>query len=129
MIRHLASFVFVVISCVSLVGLVRPTAINASVLVGQSDLIRDPSVAAQKLYGAWQAKDRRGAADFATNDAVSKLLGMAPQPLTFVRCQRTGVGEFECIYRQAKTAFEAWFKVLGGASAGYHVESVSFSTD
>jgi hypothetical protein len=93
------------------------------------DLIRDPSIAARRLYDAWQARNRQVAEVVATGDAVTKLFGLTPVPLTFTHCQRTGVGEFECVYRNAKDDLEVWFKVLGGASAGYHVESVSFSTD
>lgn len=94
----------------------------------QDDFLRDPALAARKLYDAWQKQDRHAAAEYATDAAVAKIFGLKVQPLTFTHCQRTGVGEFECVYRNTKD-FEVWFRVLGGASAGYHVESVSFSTD
>ena len=94
----------------------------------QDDFVRDPEVAARKLYDAWQKQDRHVAAAYATDAAVTKLFGLKVQPLPFTHCQRTGVGVFECVYRNAKD-FEVWFRVLGGASAGYNVDSVSFSTD
>ena len=94
----------------------------------QDDFLRDPALAARRLYDAWQKQDRRAAAEYATDAAVARIFSLKVQPLTFTHCQRTGVGEFECVYRNAKD-FEVWFRVLGGASAGYHVESVSLSTD
>ena len=106
-----------------------PSANDMQAAVALDNLIRDPSIAARRLYEAWQAKNRPAADLVATRDAVTKTFGLAPVPLTFTHCQRTGVGEFECVYRNAKDDLEVWFKVLGGASAGYHVESVSFSTD
>jgi hypothetical protein len=106
-----------------------PSGPAAAPLSGQDGLIRDPPLAARTVYDAWQATNRQVASAIATEAAVIKLFKMAPERLTFTRCQRTGDGEFECIYRNAKTDFEVWFKVLGGASAGYHVESVSFSTN
>lgn len=93
------------------------------------DLARDPSIAARRLYDAWHARNRPVADVVASGDAVTKLFGLTPVALTFTHCQRTGVGEFECVYRTSQDDLEVWFKVLGGASAGYHVESVSFSTD
>jgi hypothetical protein len=106
-----------------------PSASDVQAAVAPGDLIRDPSIAARLLYDAWQAGNRQAAEAVATRDAVTKTFGLTPAPLTFTHCQRTGIGEFECVYRNAKDDLEVWFKVLGGASAGYHVESVSFSTD
>jgi len=104
-------------------------AVAVSGLGAQDDFIRDPALAARRLFNAWQAKNPKGAGDFATDEAVKKLFTIQPRPMTFTRCQRTDAGEFQCVYREAKDGFEVWFKVLGGASAGYHVESVSFSTN
>jgi hypothetical protein len=106
-----------------------PSASGTQAAVAPGDLIRDPSIAARRLYEAWQARNRQAVDVVATPDAVTKTFGLTPVPLTFTHCQRTGIGEFECVYRNAKDDLEVWFKVLGGASAGYHVESVSFSTD
>jgi hypothetical protein len=106
-----------------------PSGPAAAPLLGHDGLIRDPSLAARTVYDAWQATNRQGATPSPPRPRVTKLFKMAPERLTFRRCQRTGDGEFECVYRNAKTDFEVWFKVLGGASAGYHVESVSFSTN
>ncbi len=105
-----------------------PAAPVATRAFRQDDFVRDPAVAARKLYDAWQKQDRHAAADYASDAAVARLFGLKVQPLTFTHCQRTGVGVFECVYRNAKD-FEVWFRVTGGASAGYNVDSVSFSTD
>ncbi|MDE3156617.1 MAG: hypothetical protein KGN76_16065 [Acidobacteriota bacterium] len=122
-----------VVAAVSSAGLIAaspagPAAPAAARAFGQDDFVRDPAVAARKLYDAWQKQDRHAAADYASDAAVAKLFGLKVQPLTFTHCQRTGVGVFECVYRGAKD-FEVWFRVTGGASAGYNVDSVSFSTD
>lgn len=92
-------------------------------------LVRDPEVAARKLYDAWQAKNRAAARAIASDAALTKIFAVAAQSMTLHACQRTDVGEFQCVYRNAKDDFEVWFKVIGGASAGYHVEAVSLSTD
>ncbi|HVC21117.1 MAG TPA: hypothetical protein VNE16_13645 [Vicinamibacterales bacterium] len=105
-----------------------PAAPVAARAFRQDDFVRDPAVAARKLYDAWQKQDRHAAADYATDAAVARIFGLRVQPLAFTHCQRTGVGVFECVYRGAKD-FEVWFRVTGGASAGYNVDSVSFSTD
>jgi hypothetical protein len=119
----------ILISAAALHATSLRAAIHVQAAATQSDLIRDPSMAARRLYDAWQAKNRQAVDVVATRDAVTKLFGLPPVPLTFTHCQRTGVGEFECVYRNANDDLEVWFKVLGGASAGYHVESVSLSTD
>ncbi len=106
-----------------------PPASPAAFSSVQDGFIRDPEVAARKMYDAWQAKNQKAAAEIAEAAAVTKLFGLTVQPLTFTHCQRTGDGVFECVYHDAKTNFEVWFRVIGGASAGYHVGSVSFSTD
>jgi hypothetical protein len=119
----------ILISAAALHATSLRSARHSQVVAAAGDLIRDPSIAARRLYDAWQAKNRQGADVVATGDAVTKLFGLTPVPLMFTHCQRTGVGEFECVYRNPNDDLEVWFKVLGGASAGYHVESVSFSTD
>ena len=93
------------------------------------NLVRDPAIAARKLYDAWQAKNRTTARTIASDAAIAKIFAVTPVPMTYHACQRTDVGEFECVYRNAKDDFEVWFKVTGGASAGYHVDAVSLSTD
>lgn len=122
-----ASFIFVAAAAVD--GTSLRSASHVQAVAAPGDLIRDPSIAARRLYDAWQARNRQVANVVATGDAMTKLFGLTPVPLTFTHCQRTGVGEFECVYRNSKDDLEVWFKVVGGASAGYHVESVSFSTD
>ncbi len=122
--KHVAAFLFAVLCSAAIV-----TAAGSSGVAGQDDFIRDPALAAERLFNAWQARNPKGAGDFATDGAVKKLFSIPPRPMTFTHCQRTDVGEFQCVYRESKADFEVWFKVLGGASAGYHVESVSFSTN
>jgi hypothetical protein len=95
---------------------------------GLGDLVRGPELSAKKLYDAWQKKDRAAAFADAETTAVAKLFARLPQPMTLTRCQRTDEG-FYCIYRDPKTAFEVWIRTTGGASAGYFVNAVFFSTD
>ena len=114
----------VVLSCVGL-----PLVATAQNAAAMQDLVRDPEVAAGNLYKAWQTKNRAAARAIASEPAMTKIFAVAIQPMTLHACQRTDVGEFQCVYRNAKDDFEVWFKVIGGASAGYHVEAVSLSTD
>jgi hypothetical protein len=121
---------FAVVATLSSAGLIAsaPARSAPAAPFHQDDFVRDPELASRKLYDAWQKQDRRAAAEYATDAARAKIFGLKVQPLTFTHCQRTGMGVFECVYRGAKD-FEVWFRVVGGASAGYDVDSVSFSTD
>jgi len=94
----------------------------------QKGKITNPRVAAQRLYNAWKKKSRRSALKVAAPAAVSKLFSTKWRPMKFKGCQNTG-GAFECIYRDPKLDLDVSMVVEGGASAGYHVESVSFSTE
>ena len=102
---------------------------NASATpVIQKGKITNPSVAAQRLYSAWMKKSKKAALNVASSEAVSKLFSTKWRPMKFKGCQNTG-GSFECIYRDAKLDLDLAMVVEGGASAGYHVESVSFSSE
>jgi len=122
--RSVSACAFVVLVCAGLHPIAAPQD-----PVSMTDLVRDPEVAARQLYDAWQAKDRRAARTIASDPAIAKIFAVTPVPMTYHACQRTDVGEFQCVYRNAKDDFEVWFKVTGGASAGYHVDAVSLSTD
>lgn len=94
----------------------------------QKGKITNPSVAAQRLYKAWKQKSKKSALKVAAPAAVSKLFGTKWRSMKFKGCQNTG-GSFECIYHDPKLDLDISMIVEGGASAGYHVESVSFSTE
>jgi hypothetical protein len=94
----------------------------------QKGKITNPRVAAQRLYNAWKTKSKKAGLKVATAEAVSKLFSVKWRPMKFKGCQNTG-GSFECIYTDAKIDLDVAMIVEGGASAGYHVESVSFSSE
>lgn len=94
----------------------------------QKGKITSPSVAAQRLYSAWKKKSKKAALKVASSEAVSKLLSTKWRPMKFKGCQNTG-GSFSCVYHDPKLDLDLAMEVEGGASAGYHVESVSFSSE
>lgn len=94
----------------------------------QKGKITDPGVAAQRLYGAWKKNSKKAALKVASTEAVSKLFSTKWRPMKFKGCQNTG-GSFECIYHDAKNDFDLAMVIEGGMSAGYHVESLSFSSE
>jgi hypothetical protein len=94
----------------------------------QKGKITNPRVAAQRLYNAWKKKNKKSALKVAAPAAVSKLFSVNWRPMKFKGCHNTG-SSFDCIYRDSKLDLDVSMVVEGGASAGYHVESVSFSTE
>ena len=94
----------------------------------QKGKITDPSVAAQRLYNAWKKRSKKAALKVASPGAVSKLFSVKWRTMKFTGCQNTG-GSFECIYHDAKNDLDVAMIIEGGASAGYHVESLSFSSE
>lgn len=91
--------------------------------------IVDPQIAAQRLYTAWKKHDRKRAKAVAANDAVSKLFSAKFRDLEFQGCDHGDEG-FQCVYHDAKEGlFDVAFTVEGGASAGYGVTAVSFSSE
>ncbi|MBA2732105.1 MAG: hypothetical protein H0U54_04345 [Acidobacteria bacterium] len=94
----------------------------------QKGKITNPRVAAQRLYNAWKKKSKKSALKAAAPAAVGKLFSVKWRPMKFKGCHNTG-GSFDCIYRDSKLDLDISMVVEGGASTGYHVESVSFSTE
>ncbi|MBA3765949.1 MAG: hypothetical protein H0W99_02970 [Acidobacteria bacterium] len=94
----------------------------------QKGKITNPSVAARRLYNAWKKKSRKAGLKVASSAAVSKLFSTRWRPMQFKGCQNTG-GSFECVYHDPKIDLDIAMVIEGGASAGYHVESVSFSSE
>jgi hypothetical protein len=91
--------------------------------------ITSPEVAARRLYDAWKKHDAQGARAFASDEAVAKLFSTKFRPLQAKGCDHVDEG-FQCIYHDAaEDLFDVSFNVEGGASAGYNVTSVSFSTE
>lgn len=91
--------------------------------------ITAPELAAKRLYDAWKKHDRKAANGVATRAAVSKLFSANFRPLQFKGCEHVET-TFQCIYHDAaEELFDVSFEVDGGASAGYSVTSVSFSSE
>lgn len=91
--------------------------------------ISDPQVAASRLYEAWRAGRRPAALRVATPEAVDKLFGVRRRAMRFEGCRNREEGGFQCIYRDARLDLSLAMEVDGGASAGYSVISVSFSSE
>lgn len=91
--------------------------------------ISDPKVAASRLYNAWRAGSRSAALRVATPEAVDKLFGVRRRAMRFEGCHNKEEGGFQCVYRDARLDLSLAMEVDGGASAGYSVTSVSFSSE
>lgn len=95
----------------------------------QRGKITDPAVAAARLYNAWKGRNRGTALKVAGRETVDKLLSVRWRAMQSKGCARRDEGGFKCIYYDAKNDLALSIDVDGGASAGYAVESVSFSTE
>jgi hypothetical protein len=104
------------------------SAFNASASM-QPGKITQPGVAASRLYDAWRRKNRIAALKVAERETVDKLFSVRWRVMRSKGCQRRDEGGFQCIYYDAKNDLSLAINVEGGASAGYSVESVSFSTE
>ena len=92
---------------------------------------RSPELAAQGLFKAWQAKSRKSARAYADAPAIDKLFAVRRQPMLFKGCTvREEEGGFECLFLERRSGLSLAMVVEGGASAGgYHVGSLSFSSE
>jgi hypothetical protein len=96
----------------------------------QPGKITDPAVAARRLYEAWRARDRRAALKIADKAAVDKLLSVRWRAMRAKGCEHRDGGEgFQCVYEDARRDLRLAVIVEGGASAGYGVTAVSFSSE
>jgi hypothetical protein len=95
----------------------------------QRGKIIDPATAAARLYNAWKGKNRVAALKVAGRETVDKLLSVRWRAMRSKGCARRDEGGFQCIYYDAKNDLSLSINVDGGASAGYAVESVSFSSE
>jgi hypothetical protein len=102
---------------------------SAATVAAQPGKITAPGVAASRLYNAWRRKNRLAALSVATDETVSKLFGVRWRPMRSRGCRVRDEGGFQCIYYDAKSDLSLAINVGGGASAGYSVESVSFSSE
>ncbi len=100
----------------------------ASAGEAQPGKITDYKVAAQRLYAAWRANDRRAALRVATPEAVDKLLSVKWRAMRAKGCQRSDEG-VQCVYEDPKLDLRIAFEIAGGVSAGYGVAAVSFSSE
>lgn len=94
----------------------------------QSGKIVDPNVAAKRLYSAWKTKSRASALRVAEKEAVDKLFSVRWRILKAEPCKHSENG-FQCVFHDPKGLFDLSIEVDGGASAGYSVTSVSFSSE
>jgi lipoprotein-anchoring transpeptidase ErfK/SrfK len=101
----------------------------ATTAAAQPGKITAPGVAASRLYNAWRRKNRLAALSVATDETVNKLFGVRWRPMRSRGCRLRDEGGFQCIYYDAKSGLSLAINVGGGASAGYGVESVSFSSE
>jgi hypothetical protein len=95
----------------------------------QPGKITEPGVAASRLYEAWHRRNRAAALKVAERETVDKLFGVRWRAMRSKGCQRRDEGGFQCVYYDAKNDLSLAVNVSGGASSGYGVESVSFSTE
>ena len=100
----------------------------ASGSAAQPGKITDYKVAAQRLYQAWRANDRKAALRVATPEAVDKLLSVKWRAMRSKGCHRSDEG-FQCMYQDPRLDLSVAFEIAGGVSAGYGVASVSFSSE
>ena len=101
---------------------------TAAPAVSQAGKIGDPAVAAQRLYAAWKARDRSAAAAVAEPKAIDKLFGARFMEMRFTGC-RHGNDGFSCVWHNPSLGLDMSMEVAGGASAGYHVMWVTFSSE
>ncbi len=86
----------------------------------------DPADAANHLYNSWKAANRPEAETAASAGAVDSLFARPWQgpDYTLGGCTNREFG-FDCRFAQGGSSL--LMRVEGGASAGYHVETVTFS--
>jgi len=94
----------------------------------QKGKISDPAEAARRLYNAWRRKNRRAALNVASPKVVDKLFSVRPMLMKFNACESSNE-TFSCVYHNANLNLDMSIDVIGGVSAGYHVERVSFSSE
>lgn len=101
---------------------------SATVVAARKGKITKPEVAAQRLYGAWKAHSRSAARKVASTAAVNKLFQKrwSKPGMKFMGCENRA-GGFDCSYYYEGGAL--LMRVEGGASAGYHVESIKYIAD
>ncbi|HEX8707315.1 MAG TPA: hypothetical protein VF723_03550 [Pyrinomonadaceae bacterium] len=85
-----------------------------------------PEDAAQRLYKAWQAKDRTAAAAVASEAAVAKLFKETGGGMQFQGCNEEEGAQICGYYYEGGGLI---MRVGGSASAGYQVQSVEFVVD
>lgn len=91
-------------------------------------IFKTADAAAQKLYGAWRAKDKAGAGAAADREAVEKLFSVRRRAMKFEGCQKREEGDFECIYRDARNDISLAM-LAAKTLRGYRIKSLSFSTE
>jgi hypothetical protein len=111
----------------AIIAATAPAATTAA--AAQPGKITAPGVAASRLYNAWRRKNRPAALSVATDEAVDKLFGVRWRPMRSRGCRLRDEGGFQCIYYDAKSDLSLAINVGGGASTGYGIESVSFSSE
>lgn len=94
----------------------------------QKGKISDPAEAARRLYNAWRHRNRKAALKVAEPKAVNKLFSVRRVPMKFKGCELHDE-VFYCVYHNENLDLNMSIEVSGGASAGYHVRWVTFSSE
>lgn len=114
------SLVFSIALCATVAG--------STAVAVQKGKISSPEVAAKRLYSAWKAHSRAAARKVASPAAVNKLFKTrwSGPGMKFMGCENRA-GGYDCSYYYEGGALI--MRVEGGASAGYHVESIKSIAD
>jgi|SRR5947209_12234618 len=103
----------------------NPSEASAAIQKGK---ISDPADAARRLYSAWRQRNRKAALKVAEPKVVNKLFGVRRMAMKFKGCNLQDE-IFYCAYHNASLDLDMSIEVIGGASAGYHVRWVTFSSE
>ena len=120
-----------ILTCTALTIILAACALPSMIATASmSEKFSKPEAAAQKLYSAYKSCNRPAALKAASPRAVRKLFGQRCQPgdpkWQFMGCEKTGSSRL-CSYYYEGGAVS--MRVVGSASAGYRVTSVSFIAD
>ena len=107
-------------------GRITPAA--ASVSAPAAGIFKTADAAARRLYLAWRAKDKTGAASAADAEAVEKLFGVRWRAMKFKGCRKREEGDFECVYEDARNDLSLAM-LAERAGRGYRIKSLSFSSE
>lgn len=127
-------FVIAMSSTATLIGCgcdgpaLRAALVPSRAAAAEAGKIGDPAEAARRLYGAWRGRNRSAAEAIAEPRAVNKLFAVRFIEMKFNGCKNNDM-IFYCAYHNSELGLSMGLEVEGGASAGYHVRWVTFSSE